>query len=314
MKPWLSAIVPVHEGARFLGETLEAAAAQRPDGVEFLLYDSSDDNGACRDIARNFAGRMDIRHVPTPECKPWTAKTNRGVAEARADHIAMLHQDDLWLDGHLEAVRAAIAQAPGAVMSIGPSHFVSVSGEKVGQWRLPFAPGLHAGSRLAEKLIVQNSIAIPSPVIRREAWLAVGGMDEALWYTADWELYLKLMAAGPVMVRKPATTAFRLHGSSLTMTGSRNAADLRAQLETVLDRHIAAIPPERRHRQGRLALAAIAANCALAAGSRRDWRTAIRGLRPLLALGPLGLARFLEATRLIERVMPRLRLSLAGRM
>jgi len=312
MTPWLSVVVPVHDGARFLGATLAAAAAEQPAGVEFLLYDSSDDGGASQAIAEVYADRLMIRYVATPECKPWTAKTNRGVREAAASHVAMLHQDDLWLPGHLAAVRAGIAGAPGAALSIGPSRFIAADGRDVGGWALPFPPGLHEGAEVVAALIVQNTIAIPSPVISRAAWLAVGGMDEALWYTADWDLYLKLAQAGPVQVRPGATTAFRLHGSSLTMTGSRNAEEFRHQHEVVLARHLPAVPAAVRGRQERLARAAVAANCALAAGSRGRIGPLLRGLGAVLALGPLGWGRFLGQTRLLDRTLPRLRLALAG--
>lgn len=314
MTPWLSVIVPVHDGARFLGATLQAAADERPEGVEFLLYDSGEDDGAARRIAAGFADRLDLRRQEARDCKPWTAKTNRGVAEARAPHVVMLHQDDLWLPGHLTALKAAIATAPDAALSIGPSRFVSAAGRMVGAWRLPFAPGLVAGADFIATLIVQNSIAIPSPCIRRDAWLACGGMDEALWYTADWDLYLKLAAHGAVLVRAGETTAFRLHGSSLTMAGSRDGAAFREQLETVLERHAGAIPAGQRARQLRLARASIAANCALASGARGGWGKLMQGLGSVAALGPLAMPRFLRETRLIDRIWPRLRLSLSGGM
>jgi len=249
--------------------------------------------------------------VATPECKPWTAKTNRGVREASASHVAMLHQDDLWLPGHLAAVRAGIAGAPGAALSIGPSRFIAADGRDVGGWALPFPPGLHEGSEVVAALIVQNTIAIPSPVISRAAWLAVGGMDEALWYTADWDLYLKLAQAGPVQVRPGTTTAFRLHGSSLTMTGSRNAEEFRHQHETVLDRHLPAVSASVRRRQERLARAAIATNCALAAGTRGKSDGLGACLARLIAISP-HLPRFLNETRLIDRVWARARLTLSG--
>ena len=305
--------MPVHDGARYLGATLAAAAAEGCEGVEFLLYDSGDDAGASRAIADRFADRLAIRYTATPDCKPWTAKTNRGVAEAAAPHVAMLHQDDLWLPGHLAALRAAIAGAPAAVMSIGPSRFVGPDGRDLGPWRLPVAPGLHDGADLAAILIVQNTIAIPSPVIRRDAWLAVGGMDEALWYTADWDLYLKLAATGAIHVRDTATTAFRVHSQSLTMTGSRDAGAFRAQQQIVLDRHLDAIRPDLRNRQGRLARVSIAVNCALAGAAAHGYRALAGALGQVLALGPTGWPRFVRQTRLADRLAPRLRLALGGK-
>lgn len=314
MMPWLSVVVPVHDGARFLGATLDSAAAERPEGVEFLLYDSSDDGGASRAVAEHYARRLTIRYHEAPDCKPWTAKTNRGVSQARAAHVAMLHQDDLWRPGHLAALRSAIAAAPDAAMSIGPSRFIDPVGREVGPWNLPFASGLHPGESILGTLVVQNSIAIPSPLIRRDAWVAVGGMDEALWYTADWDLYLKLAGHGGVHVREAATTAFRLHGSSLTMTGSRDAVQFREQHEIVFARHLPRVPEPTRARQARLGRAAIAANCALAAGSRGRLPELAKGLGAVVALGPARWRGFLRASRLVDRALPRLRLSLAGAM
>jgi len=43
-----------------------------------------------------------------------------------------------------------------------------------------------------QRLIVQNFLAVPAPLFRRELALQAGGMDESLWYAADWDLWLNL--------------------------------------------------------------------------------------------------------------------------
>ena len=311
--PWLSVIVPVHGGATYLGATLASAAAEADAGMEFLCYDSGDDGGASRKIAEGFADRLNIRWQDTPEMKPWTAKTNRGVEEARAAHIVMLHQDDLWLAGHGGTLRAAVDTMDGAGVSIGPSRMVGADGQDAGPSRVPVAPGRQDRRKLAATLVVQNTIAIPSPIIARAAYLAVGGMEETLWYTADWDLYLKLALWGDVVVRARATTGFRLHGGSLTMTGSRDLADFRAQHDVVLGRYLPALAPLPKGVAAR-AYASAQVNVALAGASRGDFRALWQAGLGLLRLGPSGWGRFLRETALIDRVSARLRLKRAGRM
>ena len=313
MSIWLSVVMPVHGGATYLGATLESAAAEVAGdaGVEFRLYNSLADDGAARAIADGFTGRLNMVWQDVPQLGPWTAKTNLGVAEARGTHIAMLHQDDLWLPGHLAALRAA--RDAGGVMSVAPSRFVGPAGQDLGLWGLPFAPGVHAGADFARTLLVQNTIAIPSPLIAREAWAACGGLADALWYTADWDLYLKLARAGEVYVRAAATTAFRVHAKSLTMTGSRDAAAFRAQHEQVLARHLPDLAPlpqglERRARAG------IAVNCALAAAANGQRAGLMGAAGRVCTLGPMGALRFIRESRLIDRIRPRLRLMLSGGM
>ncbi|AEG50401.1 glycosyl transferase family 2 [Sphingobium chlorophenolicum L-1] len=308
--PWLSVIIPVHKGEQFLAATLASAAAEKPEGVEFRIYDSGDDGGAARRVADPFFAHMKIFWQDVPDLKPWTAKTNKGVYEAGATHIVMLHQDDLWLPGHLSVVRRAIANWPEVAMSVASSRFVAADGRLLSAWRLPFTPGLHRGATIADALLVQNSIAIPSPVIRRDAWLACGGMDEALWYTADWDLYLKLARLSDVVVRERMTTGFRLHGSSLTMAGSREAAEFRGQLERVLEKHIENI--EILPREIDIARASIAVNCALAAAGNGDFSRLTEALFAIAKLGPRRAIRYIRQSRIIDRMLPRLRLSIAG--
>ena len=312
MPPWLTVVMPVHMGAAHLPATLASVAAEHPAGVEFRLYNSGADDGAARRVAEAFGDRLDIVWTEAPELKPWTAKTNRGVEEARAPFATMLHQDDLWLPGHFAALKAAVAAMadPAVAMSIGPARFAGPAGEDLGPWHLPFAPGRHAGADVARTLLVQNSMAILAPVFRADAYRAAGGLDD-LWYTADWDVWLKLAQAGAVDVRAGATVAFRVHGGSLTMTGSRDSAAFRAQHDAVLARHMPALAPLPRGLAAR-ARAGVEVNCALAEAANGAPAKLLSAAAALARLGPWGAVRFLRESRLIDRLRPRLRLKAKG--
>ncbi len=309
--PWLSVVMPIHNGEPWLAATLDSVAAQDCRGIEFIMIDSGEGAG-CRDIAAAYADRLAIRYERRPDIKPWTAKTNLAVLEAKAPWIAMLHQDDLWLAGRVETVRNAIDAYPEAAMIVAPSHFIGPDGRKVGTWALPFRRGLQPGSAVGRDLLVQEVIALPAPVIRREAWLATGGIDEALWYTGDWDLYLKLSALGSVAVLPRPTTGFRLHRTSLTMTGSRDVADFRNQMASVLDRHWTTFSGSGDHALRRCAQASIAVNCALAQVAAGDGKAWLALARTIARLGPIGLWRYLRLSRIVDRALPRLRLRLSG--
>lgn len=311
--PWLSVVMPVHDGARDLPHTLASAAAAGPDGVEFIIYDSST-NTACRDIAAAYASQLAIHYAAMPDMRAWPDKTNLAVTRASAPWVAMLHQDDIWLPGHLEAARASIAAHPDAVMSVAASSLIDMNGRPVGQWSLPLGAGAWTGANFGRRLIVQNFVAIPSPLIRRDAWLAAGGMDGTLWYTADWDLYLKLAGLGSIAVRPLATTAFRIHGNSLTMTGSRNAASLREQLDIVLERHGDAFGLANDSRLRARASVSAEINCSLAQVAAGRAGSIGPALLRLLALGPLDALRYLHESRLADRALPRLRARLAGNL
>ena len=312
MSPWLAVVMPLHAGEEWIGETLESLAAEADGGVEVIAIDSSPDEGTAR-LAEAFRDRLNLRLIRRGDVVGWHAKTNLAVEMAAAPHACMLHQDDLWLPGRAAAVRRWIAEDPEAALHLAPTAIVDRNGRRRGTWRCPLPAGERLpGTLVLERLLVQNFASVPAPLFRRDCWLACGGMDTALWYTSDWDVWLKLAAIGPVRYHREVTTAFRVHGSSLTMTGSRDPADFEEQMRIVLDRHAPRLPPAREKAVGRAARASIRVNVALAAASAGDGRALLRALRAILSLGPSGMRRYLRDSRLAERVFPRLRARLAG--
>ena len=304
--------MPVHCGERWLPLTLESAAAQDCAGVEFIILDSTPGD-ACKQIVSRFADRLAIRYEHTPGIISWPAKTNLAVERASARHVAMLHQDDLWEAQRTIAAREAIAAAPNAALLLNPSRIVDEHGRSLGLWRCPLPAGrLLDGGKVAERLLVQNFVAIPAPIISTRAWLDCGGMDEALWYTADWDLYLKLLAQGPVFYRNTPSTAFRVHGTSLTVSGSRERPDFRHQMQQVFDRHSHLVPASELPRIRRRASASIAVNCALAQASAGSAGALLRAISEVLSLGPTQALAYVRDSRVLERALPRLRARLAG--
>ena len=95
-RPWLSVIVPCHNGERWLAAALQSVVDQQDGGLEIIVVDGSATYASLRIVA-SFADKLLIRAERRPDLLSWTAKTNFGVEQARGDRICMLHQDDLWL-------------------------------------------------------------------------------------------------------------------------------------------------------------------------------------------------------------------------
>jgi hypothetical protein len=167
---------------------------------------------------------------------------------------------------------------------------------------------------VVERLLVQNFIAVPAPLFARAAALRAGGLDEGLWYTADWDFWLRLAAAGPAVYHPRPLAAFRIHALSQSALGVSRADEMRCQIEQVLEKHLkeweARFPG--RAEVGRVARISAAVNHALACcahGRRPDWLPlALR----FFVLGPAGWWRFLRDSRIVDRVSARLRAGCVG--
>jgi glycosyltransferase involved in cell wall biosynthesis len=303
----IAVAMPVHNGEEWLPATLDSLVGQDEPGPEVVIRDSTPGEG-CERIVDAYRDRLAIDYAHCPEIKSWTRKTNDAARAATADHVCILHQDDLWLPGRLQIARELIERHPAATLICNPSLLVDARGRTVGQWRPPLPEGEVERATMLDRLIVQNFISMPSPVIRRDDWLAVGGMDESLWYTPDWDFYLKLARHGSVVYDPRPTTAFRIHGGSLTLTGDRK--EFAEQLAAVLARHAPAVSP----RASRIGKASVKVNTLLADAALGNLQSFAGAIGAVLRLGPGDAARYVRYSRILERTLPRLRLRLAGRL
>ena len=311
---WLSVIVPSHNGQRWLSTALQSIADQKEHGIEVIVIDSSSEDTSLA-IAESFSSQFEIRALRRPDLLHWMAKTNFGVEQAKGSWICMLHQDDFWLPNRSTELQNWLLSQRDAVMHLHPCYIVDEVGKRLGLWRCPLpADGSPVPAQvLYERLLVQNFIGIPTPAIRRDAYLTVGGLDKALWYTADWDLYLKIASIGNICYHSTPLACFRVHKNSLTVLGSRDIHDFRIQHSTIVDRHINKLIPDARTATLRISEASIEVNVALAAAVAGKFGAISKAIRSVLFLGPAGIARYLSYSRIVDRALPRLRAAVAGR-
>jgi glycosyltransferase involved in cell wall biosynthesis len=309
--PWLTVVIPSYCGERWIDAALHSLAAEAAAGVDVLVVDSSP-TSATRDIACNYLDRLRLRVFERCDLLSWHAKTNFGVEIAESSHVCWLGVDDLWLPGRASAAKGWIEAAPEAPLHVAPGAIVDKDGRKLGVWRCPFSGSGELRSALViERLLMQNFIAAPAPVFRKDAWLSCGGLDKNLWYTADWDMWLKLVACGRVYYHDSVTIGFRIHDGSLGVTGSRDAADFENQMQIVLDRHLTKLSGDSKGIE-RAARASIAVNTALASAYAGDISGLARAAARVLQLGPAGICRYVRDSRIVDRVVPRVRAKLAG--
>lgn len=310
--PWLSVLMPTYNGEAVLPRALAGIDAQQDSDIEIIAIDDGSTDGTAgilEDFAKNHRALVIVR----PHTGNWVANTNYALSRANGVWICFLHQDDGWLPGRLGSLRRVALQYPEAEWLLHPSYYVDRQGRRLGRWTCPLPAGLSLPARTVPRLLVQNFISMPGPCVRLGAARAVGGFDESLWYTADWDFWLKLAVRGPVAYIPEPLSIFGIDTGSQTVQGSRDLPRFQEQLETVLLRHL---KEWRTH--GRIAASveraaqySVLLNTALAG--------AIGGTRPsygalaarFLALGPAGWFCFLRNSRILERVRARLRAGLA---
>jgi glycosyltransferase involved in cell wall biosynthesis len=312
--PWLSVIIPTYNGSSYLRQALDSIVVQDAGGIEVVAVDdgSTDDTLG---ILESYVDRLNIQVIEQGRVGNWVAGTNRGLRAASGRLASILHQDDLWLPGRLATVRREVGERGEEVLLVHPVWFVDERGRRVGRWRCPLPVGrLLPPDAVLERLLVQDFISLPGAVFPR-AVAVEEGMDEKLWYTADWDLWLRLASRLRTLYIRPTLGAVRVHAASITMTETSRLDEFRWQHEEVLRRHLAAwgVDDHTRRRVEAAAELSIDVNVTLAALANRRPVKVGSLLGRALKLGPAGWGRYVRNSRIHERAASRLRAGLGRR-
>ena len=178
MHDTVSVIIPAYNAEAYVARAIESALAQTRPALEILVVDdgSADDTAA---VAARFG--PPVRVLRQPNGGPASAR-NHGARAAGGAWLALLDADDWWFPTRL-AAQFADAIAP----QVGLIHCLFDQEQDRVPARLDFAA-----------LWRRNWIGNSAVLIRRTAFAALGGFDEAraLISVEDYNLWLRLAAAG----------------------------------------------------------------------------------------------------------------------
>jgi glycosyltransferase involved in cell wall biosynthesis len=192
--PTVSAVIPVFNGKLNLAEAVSSVAAQTVRPCELIVVDdgSSDDSTSVID-ERLF--EFPVRIVRQPNGGQSSAR-NRGARLAHGDLVALLDQDDRWYPHHLERLIEPFIDRPELGFTYSNIDEIDGDGKVVCLGRLQWSGAAHPKQSLSELLAGDMFILPSASLIRREAFLAIGGFDEQFSGYEDDDLFIRLFRAG----------------------------------------------------------------------------------------------------------------------
>jgi GT2 family glycosyltransferase len=226
--PRVTVAVPSYNQGRFLDATLRSIFAQSV-AVEVMLADagSTDDTRAVIDHWRDQLSWW--RSAPD---RGQPAAVNEAISRGRAPFVCWLNSDDLFLAGGLAALVAAMDADPSIAVVYGATLLIDEPGRVIGRRRA----ARFNGRALSRSCIISQ----PASLIRRDAWERLGGLDEGLQLSHDYDLWCRIHQAGLRFGRIEAdVAAARLHSEAKSM---KQAAEMYAEATSVVRRHFHSLP------------------------------------------------------------------------
>jgi len=206
--PRLSVVMPVHNAAPFLDESVQSILGQSFDNFEFVILDDASTDGSL-DILHSWARRDPRIRIVASDTALGVARSSETVVRAsRSEIVARMDADDVSHHTRLARQMAVLDERPDAV-AIG-TLFDRIDG---------------AGRRVCSEdrfPLLRASPLKPFPhgtaAFRRSAFEMAGGYDVTLSGCEDADFFYRLTGLGAVLVLPELLYSYRFHSANTLAT------------------------------------------------------------------------------------------------
>jgi glycosyltransferase involved in cell wall biosynthesis len=228
--PRFSVVIPAFDAERTVVAAIRSVRAQTEPDFELIVVDDGS-----RDATADRVRQVDDRRIRLlrQENRGLSAARNAGIGAARGSLIAFLDADDLWLPTYLERMGAALAARPEAELAYCDAWVFEAGTGRIRRQTF-FDRHRPAGSLPLEPaafLLVhlRDNFFYVGTTVRARAFASVGGFREDMTSLEDYEMWLRIEAAGGAIVEVAVPLAlYRTSPGQMSANTPRMAANLAA--------------------------------------------------------------------------------------
>jgi glycosyltransferase involved in cell wall biosynthesis len=205
--PKVSVIMPSYNQGRFLEASIQSVLAQTYPNIEYILVD-----GASKDESIDIIKKYQSHFAwwVSEKDKGHAEALNKGFAHATGDILAWLNSDDIYFPNAVaEAVRLLQAH-PEVGMVYGDADLIDDGGAPVGQF---------AARQTDYRRMLRGSVHIPQATtfFRADVWRQVGPLDLSLFFSFDYDLWVRISKVSELLYVSKRWAQFRIHGEGKTI-------------------------------------------------------------------------------------------------
>lgn len=216
----VSVIIPTYNPDYALKRAIESVLQQTFQDLELIVVDDASPDHPAELITSPYS---QVRLLRLPQNRGPSGARNVGIQMSKGNLLAFLDHDDAWSPNYLEHQIRTLEANKNCVLTFCD---VVESDDNQTYSLCNFKPWLGYPQLTRKILLTQDIISTMSiVVVRREAMLKAGLLDESLKICHDKELYLRLLYEGEI-IHLPETLVTRfIHSNNL----SRNKHTLLAE-------------------------------------------------------------------------------------
>lgn len=231
----IATVIPLYNGSRYIRQAIDSVLGQTRRSDRLVVVDDGSSDDGAKVVAAAFPHHaLEIVHTANGG---QSRARNIGVgAVADCDLVAFLDQDDIWYPEHLQMLEQTFLDAASPRLAYAYSNLdqIDLAGRRIHQSVLDLVAGPRQKTKLHE-LIGLDVFVLPSAsLVRRDAFMAVGGFDEQLSGYEDDDLFLRLFLAGYDHAYVPTSLSqWRIFGESCSQSPRMRRSRVRYALKLI---------------------------------------------------------------------------------
>jgi glycosyltransferase involved in cell wall biosynthesis len=205
---FVSVVLPVRNGERYLREAVDSLLAQTHRELEVVAVDDGSDDSTPAVLAGYDDSRLRmVRQQPLG----LVAALRSGIAEARSDVIVRMDADDVSLPHRLEHQVELLAHEDRLGLVGCGVETIDEQGRATGSWLLPADD-----AALRRRLLLRNLFTHGSVVVRRAALEQAGGYRGDYGANEDYDLWRRIAREWRLGAVPEVLYRYREHPSAVT--------------------------------------------------------------------------------------------------
>jgi len=201
MAPFVSVIIPVYNGERFLGDAVKSIEAQQYHPVEIIVVDDGSQDKTS-EVATSLGSA--VIYVYQENQGPPAAR-NRGLTLAQGDIITFLDVDDVWTETKLALQLNHLRRNPKLDIVVGNTQCMVLQ------------PNEHGASEFVVFGEPWFAWSLGGAAIRRTVFTQGGNFDQTQRYCDDIDWFLRARECGAsILIHDEPVQFYRRHENNIT--------------------------------------------------------------------------------------------------
>lgn len=195
--------MPSYNAENYVEQAVLSVMGQEEVDIELIIVDDGSEDGTYSILTKlsdQFGQKITLKRQTNRG--PYPAR-NFGLTLAKGELVAFLDADDYWAPGTLAKLENALEDRESDIAYCGWQNFGVNSFSSN-----PYVPPEYDSGNVVKEFLKACPWPIHAALVRRAALQRVGGFSERYRTSMDYDLWLRLLALKPRIVRVPEVLAY----------------------------------------------------------------------------------------------------------